>query len=67
MAAEKRYNTLAECPDWAQDTVRKLIRHGSLGGGTGKLDGQGLPADLNLSDDMLRVLVIMDREGACGK
>ena len=67
VAAEKRYNTLAECPAWAQDTVRKLIRHGSLGDGTGKTDGQGLPADLNLSADMLRVLVTMDREGACGK
>ena len=35
--------------------------------GTGKTDGQGLPADLNLSADMLRVFVTMDREGACGK
>ena len=67
MAAEKRYNTVAECPAWTQDTVRKLIRHGSLGGSTGKKDSQGLPAGLDLSGDMLRVLVTMDREGACGK
>ena len=67
MAAEKRYNTVAECPAWAQDTVRKLVRHGSLGGSTGKKDSQGLPTGLDLSGDMLRVFVTMDREGACGK
>ena len=52
---EMRYNTVAECPDWAQATVKKLVNRGFLNGnGTG----------LNLSEDMLRLLVILDRAGA---
>ena len=62
-----RYNTVAECPSWAQDTVRKLIRKGYLGGNGTKKDAQGLPADLDLSNDMVRLLVIQDRAGAYGK
>lgn len=54
---EKRYNTLAEikkdCP-WAVPTVEKLMRKGYLNG-----DGTGL----DLSRDMLRLLVINDRAG----
>lgn len=45
-----RYNSLDEIPSWAQDTVRKLIDAGALGGvGGGNLD---------LSMDMIRGLVI---------
>ena len=29
---EMRYNTVAECPDWARETVQKLIDKGYLGG-----------------------------------
>lgn len=46
-------------PEWALPTVKKLIAHGSLKG-----DSKG---DLNLSNDMLRMLVINDREGLYGK
>ena len=52
---EVRYNTVEECPDWARETVQKLIDKGYLGG-----NGQGL----DLSHDMVRVLVILDRAGA---
>ena len=51
---EMRYNTVAECPDWARETVQKLIDKGYLGG-----DGQSL----DLSHDMVRLLVIQDRAG----
>lgn len=52
---EMRYNTVAECPDWARETVQKLIDKGYLGG-----DGQSL----DLSRDMVRILVIQDRAGS---
>ena len=52
---EMRYNTVAECPDWARETVQKLIDKGYLGG-----DGQSL----DLSHDMVRILVIQDRAGS---
>lgn len=49
-----RYNTVEECPAWAQKTIRKLVDKGSING-----DGQGL----GLSHDTVRLLVILDREG----
>lgn len=52
---EVRYNTVDECPDWARETVQKLIDKGYLGG-----NGQGL----DLSHDMVRILVIQDRAGS---
>lgn len=54
---EMRYNTIEECPSWAQATIRKLIRKGFLSG-----DGQ----KLDLSHDMVRMLVINDRAGMYG-
>lgn len=54
---EKRYNTVEECPDWAQGTVKKLVRLAYLNG-----SGKGL----DLSRDMLRILVIQDRAGQFG-
>lgn len=57
---EVRYNTVKECPVWAQETVRKLIRNGCLSG-NGKKDAQGMPTDLDLSHDMVRLLVIHDK------
>lgn len=58
--AETRYNTLTEierdCP-WAAPTVEKLIRQQAILG-----DGSGL----DLSRDMLRLLVINDRAGCYG-
>ena len=54
---EVRYNTMDDCPVWAQKTVQKLIEKGFLNG-----DGQ----KLDLSHDMVRMLVINDRAGMYG-
>jgi len=53
----KRYNTLAEMPDWARETIKKLVDKDYLVG-----NGEGL----NLSEDMIRLLVVLDRAGAFG-
>ena len=63
---EERFNTVAGCPSWAQATVDKLAALGYLTGNSGKVDDQGRPADLDLSRDMLRILVICDRAGIFG-
>ena len=55
---EPRYNTLEEIAEklpWAVPTISKLINMGALRG-----DGAGL----NLTEDMIRLLVISDRAGA---
>lgn len=51
---EKRYQTITDVPDWARPTVRKLVDSGSI---------RGNELGLDLSSDMLRLLVINDREG----
>ena len=51
--AKKVYNSVAECPAWAKDTVQKLLNKGFLQG-----DDQG---KLALTTDLLRLLVINDR------
>ena len=61
--AEKRYNTLAEVPTWAEPTVRKLCDYGYLLGHGGGKDRNGYPTDLNLTEDMLRILVMTERAG----
>lgn len=48
----KRYNNIGEVPNYAKATVNKLIALGHLKGGDKGLD---------LSEDMLRILVILDR------
>lgn len=61
----QRYNTMHEISDecpWATETVAKLIETGAIRGG-GLVDAQGRPADMDLSRDMLRLLVINDRAG----
>lgn len=58
----ERYNTFDAIPEWAQTTVRKLIGKGYLTG-SGSKDENGLPNDLDLSRDLLRLLVINDRAG----
>ena len=50
----KRYNIVNEVPDWAKPTIQKLIEKNLLNG-----NDKGL----NLSEDMLRILVINDRAG----
>lgn len=64
----KRYNTMKEISDgapWAVETVEKLIGKNILRGG-GLRDTQGRPADMDLSVDMLRLLVWNDRAGLYG-
>jgi N-acetylmuramoyl-L-alanine amidase len=53
------YKTIKDIPAFALPTVKKLITHGSLQGNS--------KGELNLSYDMLRLLVINDREGLYGK
>ena len=52
-----RYQTLDQLPDWAKASIEKLLNEDILQG-----DGQGL----NLSEDMVRMLVILDRAGVFG-
>ena len=52
------YETLEAVPQWAQQTVGKLIERGFLEG-----DGE----KLGLSRDMVRILVILDRAGVFEK
>lgn len=52
-SAKKVYNSVAECPAWAKDTVQKLVNKGFLQG-----DEKGR---LELDTDLLRLLVINDR------
>lgn len=54
---EMRYNTLSEMPDWARPTIQKLIERKALA-------GNGSEDELDLSMDMIRLLVIEDRAGA---
>ena len=49
-----RYNTVQECPEWARATIQKLVDRKILSG-----TGEGL----DLSHDMVRMLVIQDRAG----
>lgn len=48
---EKIYNKISELPTWAKPTIQKLVNEGKIADGN-KLD---------MSEDMLRVLVIMNR------
>lgn len=45
-------------PDWAKPTIQKLVDKGIL---------KGNENGLNLNDDMLRILVVLDRMGVCDK
>ena len=49
------YQDMNQVPQWAKPTVEKLTRRGVLQG-----DGEG---KLNLSGDLTRTLVILDRLG----
>ena len=52
-AAEKVYNRPKDCPQWAQETVQKLVNKGFLQG-----DENG---NLALTESLMRILVINDR------
>ena len=58
MLAEKRYDTMDDMPTWAKPTVGKLLNKDILQG-----NGKGL----DLSMDMMRMLVILDRAGSFGR
>lgn len=65
---EQKYNTMTEIKagaSWAASTIRKIIDKGYIKG-NGKRDANGDPADLDLSMDMIRILVINDNAGAYG-
>ena len=53
------YKTFENVPDWAKPTIKKLTDAGHL---QGDLNG-----DLNLTNDMTRVLVVLDRAGVFEK
>ena len=53
-----RYNKVSEMPTWAVPTVKKLVEKKTIIG-----DEKG---NLNLSEDMIRLLVILDRTGVFG-
>ena len=46
---------------------RQRIHAGALTGTSGWYDGDGYPTGLDLSEDMIRVFVILDRAGAIRK
>lgn len=50
---EVRYNNINEVPEWGKETIQKLIENGSIA------DEKAL----DLSNDMLRTFVILDRNG----
>lgn len=58
-----RYNTIASLPEWAKLPIKKLCRLGILEGHGGERDPQGYPMSLDLSLDMIRLLVINERAG----
>lgn len=62
---EVKYNKISEVPSWARNTIIKLVSKGYISG-SGKKDENGLPIDMDLSMDMIRILVIADRAGLFG-
>lgn len=57
----ERYNKVSEIPEWARNDIKSLIDKGIIRGGGGVKDADGRPADLDLSYDMLRLLVMVKR------
>ena len=53
--AQTIYNKIDDVPEYARPTIQKLLDTGSLKG-----DEKGL---LKLSEEMLRIFVILDRSG----
>lgn len=63
---KQRFNTIAEIEEaapWAADTVRKICDNFILRGGGAAADENGYPVELDMSMDMLRLLVMNDRAG----
>ena len=53
-----RYNRFEEIPAWGQPAVDRLIKAGKLKGSGAPFDKDGRPTDMNLSLDMLRLIVM---------
>ncbi len=51
----KIYNKTEEIPTWGRETVKRLTENGILFGGSDN--------NLNISEDMVRILVILERAG----
>ena len=51
---ETRFNSLDECPSWARATIGKMLNKGII---------EGTDTGLDLSMDMVRVFVVLDRAG----
>lgn len=64
---ECRFNTVESLPEWSKNTIRKLIDRRYLRGGGDGHDANGYPTDMDLSYDMVRMLVILDRAGVFDK
>ena len=64
-AAELRFNTIAEVPEWARPTIEKLVAFcENEGAPKGILRGNNADGSgLDLSMDMIRILVLLHREG----
>ena len=56
---EMRYKTVEECPSWARETVKRLVERGII-------RGRGDERGLDLTEDMMRMLVWLDRAGVYG-
>ena len=66
--SEMRYNSIASMPSYAQPTIIKLVDKKFLtGSGSPEKDENGRPTDLNISQDMMRTFVILDRAGVFDK
>jgi hypothetical protein len=50
-----RYHTLSQVPEYARETIEKLTSDGSIQGIT--------EDDLGLTEELIRILVILDRRG----
>lgn len=55
MAAKRYFSTIEEVPEYARETIQKLVSDGSLRGISGD--------DLGLTEELIRTLVILDRRG----
>lgn len=66
LAAVKQpvYQTIDDVPDYAKPSVQKLIDAGALNGTGGTTNGK---ANINVSYDLVRTIVILDRMGAFDK
>lgn len=58
---DQRYDRIADMPEWARPHIRELVKMGALQGIGEIRDEDGFPADLDLSMDMIRTLIICKR------